>query len=176
MSARASANLVNDEMYDTTEPTKEERVEAARMNENDLLDGLLTAAGYKDDEDETVEIVINRHGRDLFAFRIHPLSEEDFQKCRKKCTKYIKSKAQAGLRIPEEVDAVRYRCMLIYTATVDEDRTKVWDNKQLWKKMDLATGVEAVDVLLKAGEKNAVCEKLDEISGYEVSPEDVAKN
>lgn len=175
MSARATANLaIEDESM--TAATPEEKQADARRNEDDLLNGLLAAANYKDDEDESVEIVINRQGKDLFSFRIHPLSEEDFNRCRKRCTKYVKSKTNAGIRIPEEVDTVKYRCMLIYEATVPEDRAKIWDNKQLWKAKDLATGIEAVDILLKAGEKNAICEKLDTISGYEMTEEEVAKN
>lgn len=173
MSARATAGLPED-MEHT--PTPEEAQAEARANEDDLLTGLLAAASYKDDEDENVEIVISRRGKDLFSFRIHPLSEDDFTRCRKRCTKYVKSKSQAGIRVPEEVDTVKYRCMLIYEATVPEDRAKVWDNKKLWKAKDLATGIEAVDILLKAGEKNAICEKLDAISGYELTEEEVAKN
>ena len=173
MSARATAGLPGD-MEHTNTP--EEMQAEARANEDDLLNGLLAAANYKDDENETVEIVIARGGRDLFSFRIHPLSEDDFNRCRKRCTKYVKSKSQAGIRVPEEVDTVRYRCMLIYEATAPEDRAKVWDNKKLWKAKDLATGIEAVDILLKAGEKNAICEKLDAISGYELSEEDVSEN
>lgn len=173
MSARATAGLPGD-MEHTNTP--EEMQAEARANEDDLLNGLLAAANYKDDENETVEIVIARGGRDLFSFRIHPLSEDDFNRCRKRCTKYVKSKSQAGIRVPEEVDTVRYRCMLIYEATVPEDRAKVWDNKKLWKAKDLATGIEAVDILLKAGEKNAICEKLDAISGYELSEEDISEN
>lgn len=174
MSTRATAGLPRD--METTTATEEELQAEARANEDDLLAGLLAAANYKADEDETVEIVIARGGRDLFSFRIHPLSEDDFNRCRKRCTKYVKSKSQAGIRVPEEVDTVRYRCMLIYEATVPEDRAKVWDNKKLWKAKDLATGIEAVDILLKAGEKNAICEKLDAISGYELSEEDVSEN
>lgn len=161
---------------ETEEPTAEERRTDLRAHEETLLDGLLAAANYNDDEDETVEIVISRRGKDLFSFRIHPLSEEDFQRCRRKCTKYVKSRTNAGARIPEEVDTVRYRSMLIYEATVPEDRKKIWDNKELWKAKDLVTGTEAVDALLKAGEKNAVCDKIDSISGYELTPEEVAVN
>ena len=161
---------------DNATATAEEMQASARESETSLLDGLLAAANYKDDEDESVEIVISRKGKDLFSFHIHPLSEEDFNRCRKRCTKYVKSRTQAGMRIPEEVDTVKYRCMLIYEATIPEDRKKVWDNKALWKAKDLATGIEAVDVLLKAGEKNAICEKLDNISGYEMTEEEVAKN
>lgn len=175
MSARATANLAIEDV-NMPPATQEEKQADALRNEDDLLNGLLAAANYKDDEDESVEIVINRQGKDLFSFRIHPLSEEDFSRCRKRCTKYVKSKTNAGVRVPEEVDTVRYRCMLIYEATVPEDRAKIWDNKQLWKAKDLVTGIEAVDILLKAGEKNAVCEKLDTISGYEMTEEEVAKN
>lgn len=174
MSTRATAGLPRD--METTTATEEELQAEARANEDDLLAGLLAAANYKADEDETVEIVISRNKKDLFSFRIHPLSEDDFNRCRKRCTKYVKSKTQGGIRVPEEVDTVKYRCMLIYEATVPEDRAKIWDNKKLWKAKDLATGVEAVDILLKAGEKNAICEKLDAISGYELSEEDVSEN
>ncbi len=176
MSTRVTAGMPEDLERSDIGATQEEIKAETRANEDDLLTGLLAAADYKTDEDESARIVINRKGRDLFSFRIHPLSEEDFNRCRKCCTKYTKSKSQAGIRIPEEVDTVRYRCMLIYEATVPEDRAKVWDNKKLWKAKDLATGIEAVDLLLKAGEKNAVCEKLDTISGYELTEEEVAKN
>lgn len=178
MSAKVTP-LVNDgglTADDTATATAEEMQASARASETSLLDGLLAAANYKEDDDESVEIVISRKSKDLFSFRIHPLSEEDFNRCRKKCTKYVKSRTQAGMRIPEEVDTVRYRNMLIYEATVPEDRKKVWDNKELWRAKDLATGIEAVDILLKAGEKNAICEKLDSISGYEMTEEEVAKN
>ena len=177
MSARATAAMAPlDQDTENTTPTEEEMQASARENETSLLDGLLAAANYKEDDDETVEIVINRNKKDLFSFHIHPLSEEDFNRCRKRATKYVKSRANAGIRVPEEVDTVKYRCMLIYEATVPEDRKKIWDNKALWKAKDLATGTEAVDVLLKAGEKNAICEKIDSISGYEMTEEEVAKN
>lgn len=78
--------------------------------------------------------------------------------------------------MPEEVHAVNYRAALIYAATIPEDQENVWDNKALWKKLDLATGYEAVNALLMAGEKEAVLSLIDQISGYELSEEDVAKN
>ena len=174
MSTRATAGLPRD--METPTATEEELQAEDRAIEDDLPAGLLAEAHDKPDEDETVEIVINRNKKDLFSFRIHPLSEDDFNRCRKRCTKYVKSQTQGGIRVPEEVDTVKYRCMLIYEATVPEDRAKVWDNKKLWKAKDLATGIEAVDILLKAGEKNAICEKLDAISGYELTEEEVAKN
>lgn len=126
--------------------------------------------------DQIKNVVISRNGKDLFSFHIHPLSEEDYNSCRKKFTKFVKSKVQGGIRVPEEVNAVNYRAELIFRATTPEDQVKVWCNKALWKKLDLVTGYEAVNALLMAGEKEAVLSLIDQISGYELSEEDVAKN
>ena len=156
--------------------TTEELIADARENETALLDGLLAAADFKTSEECIKNVVISRNGKDLFSFHIHPLSEKDYNTCRKKFTKFVKSKVQGGIRVPEEVDAVNYRAELIFQATIPEDQAKVWCNKALWKKLDLLTGYEAVNALLMAGEKEAVLSLIDQISGYELSEEDVAKN
>lgn len=172
MSIKATVNPA----AETTETTKEEQIADARENETALLDGLLAAADFKTSEECIKNVVISRNGKDLFSFHIHPLSEEDYNSCRKKFTKFVKSKVQGGIRVPEEVNAVNYRAELIFRATTPEDQVKVWCNKALWKKLDLVTGYEAVNALLMAGEKEAVLSLIDQISGYELSEEDVAKN
>ena len=175
MSIKATVNPAT-ETTETTETTKEEQIADARENETALLDGLLAAADFKTSEECIKNVVISRNGKDLFSFHIHPLSEKDYNTCRKKFTKFVKSKVQGGIRVPEEVDAVNYRAELIFQATIPEDQAKVWCNKALWKKLDLLTGYEAVNALLMAGEKEAVLSLIDQISGYELSEEDVAKN
>ena len=175
MSIKATVNPAT-ETTETTETTKEEQIADARENETALLDGLLAAADFKTSEECIKNVVISRNGKDLFSFHIHPLSEKDYNTCRKKFTKFVKSKVQGGIRVPEEVDAVNYRAELIFQAPTPEDQAKVWCNKALWKKLDLVTGYEAVNALLMAGEKEAVLSLIDQISGYELSEEDVAKN
>ena len=165
MSIKATVNPA----AETTETTKEEQIADARENETALLDGLLAAADFKTSEECIKNVVISRNGKDLFSFHIHPLSEEDYNSCRKKFTKFVKSKVQGGIRVPEEVNAVNYRAELIFRATTPEDQVKVWCNKALWKKLDLVTGYEAVNALLMAGEKEAVLSLIDQISGYELS-------
>ncbi|MCD8195885.1 MAG: hypothetical protein LUE24_02980 [Lachnospiraceae bacterium] len=146
-----------------------------RSYEDDILGGLLAAAGYTDSEDEIQPITIVRNGVTLLNFRIRPLSEEEYNACSKRHTKYIRNK-QIGIRIPEETDKIAYRSDLIYTATVKEDREKVWNNKAAWKKLDVLSGIELIDRVLKAGEKDMICDKIDEISGYSSSTEETAKN
>ena len=70
----------------------------------------------------------------------------------------------------------RYRAQLIYEATVEEDRDKIWDNRDAWKNLNVLNGTDLVEVVLKSGEKDEILAKLDEISGYQPTMEDVAKN
>ena len=76
----------------------------------------------------------------------------------------------------ESLEVARYRSQLIYEATVDEDREKIWDNRAAWNKLNVLNGIDLVEVVLKAGEKDAILEKLDEISGYQPNVEEVVKN
>lgn len=146
-----------------------------RSYEDDILGGLLAAANFQNDEDEIVPIEIARNGVVLLKFRIRPLSEDEYSKCKNRYTKYVRNK-QIGIKLPEDTDSVMYRNALIYQATVDEDRTKIWDNKEAWRKLDVINGVELIGKVLKAGEKDAVLEKIDEISGYSSVLEETAKN
>lgn len=167
----------------TTEKTKVEDIEMTdeenkaqlRTYENDILKGLLTAANFKTEEDNIHPVDIARNGVVLFSFRVRPLTEEEYHQCKEKNTKYVRNK-QLGIKFPENTDSVRYRSALIYQATVDEDRAKVWDNKEAWRALNILNGVDLVDKTLLAGEKDAVLEIIDKISGYSATTEEVAKN
>ena len=103
------------------------------------------------------------------------MSEEEYLDCKKKNTNYKKNR-QLGTRIAESVNAARYRAQLIYEATIEEDREKIWDNRDAWSRLNVLNGVDLIEVVLKAGEKDAILETLDKISGYQPTLEDVAKN
>ena len=163
------------EIIDNTELTQDEKKEIIRKNEDDILSALLTAANYRNDEDEAATVEIVRSKKLLFSFRIRPMSEEEYLKARNEHAVYRKNKATGG-RTVDHVNTARYRSQLIYNATVEEDRAKLWDNREAWRKLNVVTGVDLIDVVLKSGEKEAVIDKLDEISGYQLSLEETAKN
>ena len=150
-----------------------------RAFEGDILQGMLAAAEFQSSETKTIEIA--RSGKVYFTFRIRPLSESEYEKCKKKHTKYVRNK-QLGIKMPEDTDGVKYRSELIYAATVSEDREKMWDNKKLWdalsaKGRDVITGTDVIDAVLMSGEKAAVVEQIDLLSGYQDNNlEEVAKN
>lgn len=160
--------------------TAEETKNQMRAFEGDILKGMLEAAKFQTDEVRNIEVA--RGGKVFFTFRIRPLSEGEYEKCRKKHTKYVRNK-QLGIKMPEDTNSVKYRSELIYTATVEEDRKKTWDNKQLWEalekmgKGDVLTGTDVIDLVLMPGEKAAIVDQIDDLSGFDNDNlEEVTKN
>ena len=163
------------EILDNTEITEEEKKATYRKYEDDILGGLLAAAAYKTDEEETATINVVRNKVTVLSFRIRPMSEEEYLQARKDNTVYKRNKA-VGTRVADHVNTSKYRAQLIYDATVDEDREKVWNNRAAWEKLAVVNGIDLVEVVLKSGEKDAIIDKIDEISGYQISMEETAKN
>lgn len=160
--------------------TEEETKTQMRVHEEDFIQGLIEAAGYVSDERQRIEIA--RDGKVFFAFTIRPLSEEEYDRCKKKHTKYVRNRS-IGMKMPEETNSVKYRDALIYQATVAEDRDKLWDNKKVWdaligRGLQIMNGLDVIEYTLKAGEKDKVLEAIDKISGYDTSSnlEEVVKN
>jgi hypothetical protein len=146
------------------------------MNESDILRGLLAAAEDKTDEDtNSVPVEIARKGKTLFKFRIRPLGEDEYQQCKDKATKFVKNRNLGGIKMPEDTNPSRYRCLLIYTATIKEDREKVWNNKEAWRQLSVLNGPDLIEKVLLAGEKDRILDKLEEISGYGNGLEEIAK-
>lgn len=149
-----------------------------RANEEDFIQGLIAAAGFAAEERQRIEII--RDGKLYFAFSIRPLGSEEYDKCRKKHTKYVRNK-QLGMKMPEDTDRIKYQSAIIYQATVDEDREKLWDNRKVWnalnaKDFQIMNGLDVIEYTLKAGEKDRILEAIDKLSGYEANLEEVAKN
>ncbi len=158
--------------------TEEENKQQMRVHEEDFIQGLIDAASYIQDERQKIEII--RDGKLYFAFSIRPLSEEEYDRCKKKYTKYVRNK-QLGMKMPEETNSVKYRDALIYQATVDEDRERLWENKTVWealrnKGLQIMNWLDVIEYTLKAGEKDKVLEAIDKLSGYDTNLEEVAKN
>lgn len=160
---------------ETVELTEEQTKDALLSYENDILNGLIAAANFHEDESEIVPIKIERGGKTVLQFRIHPLDEGEYNACRERNTKYVRSR-NMGVRMPEKTNSTRYRSCLIYEATVKEDREKIWDNKAAWRELNVLNGPDLISKVLKAGEKDAVCDKLDEISGYSATEVETIKN
>ena len=80
----------------TVETNEEETKQVIRANEEDFIAGLIAAADFASDEEETQRIEIIRNGKLAFAFSVRPLGSEEYDKCRKKFTKYVRNKQLGG--------------------------------------------------------------------------------
>lgn len=175
----AKAEEIAEKRNETVVETNEEDTRAMiRANEDDFIQGLIDAAGFVSEERQRIEII--REGRLYFAFEIRPLGSEEYDKCRKKYTKYVRNK-QLGMKMPEDTDRIKYQSAIIHKATVDGDREKLWDNKKVWKALEdkgyqIMSGLDVIEYTLKAGEKDKILEAIDQLSGYEANLEEVAKN
>lgn len=153
---------------DGTPVTEQEIKEELLFNEDAILKAL-TDQQQHDDRVETITVLF---GKTTFAFRIRPLSEKEWDKCRERNTKYSKNRRLGGMRLPESTNTTGYHSDLIYTATVDEDKAKLWDNKRLWAAVNAVTGTDMVDRLIPyAGKKQAIVERIERLSGYDEDDE-----
>jgi len=145
------------------------------MGEGDILAGLLELGQSRDSTDNYKTIQIKRGGALKLSFRIRPITEDEVQACSRRATRYAPSKPGQPKKAIETNQA-QFRSFIIYTATVDEDRAKVWDNKKALEAMGLLQGVDLVDRVLLAGEKSRILDVIDEISGFDDDLEELTKN
>lgn len=183
MTAKNSV-LENEEVKE--KPTGLPSEEVVAMTQEQLIAGLLSAADYETDEDSMKKIQIKRGGKLFFEFKIHALSESELMKIRKQSTKLYNNPAGKHLpKIEGELRMAEFRSRKIYAATADDDKAMLWDNPKVKaglraKGKDILEEWEIVDAVLMAGEKFAVSEEIDNISGYNdedsIELEEYAKN
>lgn len=150
--------------------TPEEEREELLFNE----EAILKALSNKNRHEEVTEKIVVKLGDLVFSFRIRPLSEKEWDRCREKNTKYQKNR-RLGMKMPESTNTVGYHSFLIYTATIEEDRKNLWDNKKFWAAAgnDVLTGTDMVDKLIPlAGKKQEIVERIERLSGYDDESEE----
>lgn len=149
--------------------------------EYDLTTALLKAAEFRTSDDAITEVEIKRNGTYYFTLHIHPISDAEARKCRKKATTFMPN--PQGRKLPpieKDFDTAKFNSWIIYTATTEADQEAIWKNKALADQYDIMESCDAVDVLLAVGEKLELVDTIMDISGMggdvEVEPEEYAKN
>lgn len=127
--------------------------------EGNIVDALLQAAAYRNVENHRQPVKIVRNKKVLFRFTIEALDEDTWRRCRAQNTR------NKGKR-NEETDEARFISQLIYEATIEEDKQRVWNNKAVWKQLNVLTGVDVVNAVLLPAEKIKLAEELEKLSGY----------
>lgn len=153
-----------------------EVTENRKEAEYDLVASLMEAASYREDKDLITTVEIKRGGKFLFAVNIRPVSDDEVRIARKKATTYMPNPQNRKLpKIEKDFNAGIFNAMLIYMATTEEDKTKIWGNRAIMDKYNLVEGYESIDVLLTVGEKTALADKVIEISGMDIEDDEVSE-
>lgn len=154
-----------------------------KEDEYDLVSSLLAAAEYQQTPDMIKEVEIRRKGRLYFTVHVHPVSEDDISFARKKSSKLYEN--PQGKKLPKirgELDSNLFNSWIIYLATTEEDRGKIWGNGVVMQKFNLLKPVETINSLLIAGEKSQLIDLIFDISkmtdeeDQDSEAEDYAKN
>ena len=145
--------------------------------EYDLLESLLMAA---EDNEALTPVRIERNGVYRFTVHVHAISENDKAAANKAASSYMVNPAGKHLpKIKKDTNEALYRSYLIYFATSDEDKKKIWGQKKVKDKYNLMHDAETIDYLLKSGEKDAMLDLIADLSGFgsnSISTEEFAKN
>ena len=154
-------------------------LETASDKENaeyDLVKSLLEAANYENDPDLVTTIDLCRNGKFLFSFSIHPIGDEEVKALRKRATSYMPNPANKKLpKIEKDFDDGLFNSLIIYAATVEEDKQKIWGNPAIMQKFNLVNPYDSINKLLTVGEKADISSKVVSISGMEENESDISK-
>jgi len=137
-------------------------------SEDDILRGLDAAA-----EVDTQSIAIVRQGKVVLRFRVQSTTQEVYDRCRNESLIKEKASGYGNVRLNVDVNRAAFNSRLIYWATVEEDREKVWRNRTAWQKRNVINGWDLIAKILRNFEIESICERIDVLSGQ--SPESEAQ-
>ncbi|WOC33482.1 MULTISPECIES: hypothetical protein [Caproicibacterium] len=166
-------------------------------SQEDVLKMLLSAADYKEDTNLQKAITVKRNGTQVLpSFHVRPLSQDEVNIAHKKATKYMSN--PGGRRLPKievSTDNSIENDWLIYLATTDEDKEKLWNNQTYIKGLQSkfpnvvfsqgSSGPQMINLLLTLGEKVTITNSILDMSypeddidedAKEVSQTEFAKN
>lgn len=126
------------------------------FTEGDIVNALLNAADFRTNS-EPRKITIERAG---FSFEIQAVNEDNVARAQKLSTK------NRGRR-NEETDWQRYAAHLIYFATVDDDKARIWDNRDVWQALNAVNGADVIYKCLTPAERAEIVSIIEKISGYD---------
>ena len=155
---------MNDNFDNFDEPEKLTSSEILQ-SEHEILDGLLALGTERENEANYEQIRVERHGKVHLIFRVRPISDDEYHRCVKRATYTLPKKSRRD-RETKEVNHSMLNSHVIYTATVDADRMKVWENRTAQEKLGVMQGVELIDKILLMGEKERILEVIERISGF----------
>ena len=138
--------------------------------DNDIASALIEASEYNLGADKRRKINIQRNGKPLFSFTIEPVDEETMRRVRRE---NLKNRGRRN----EELIGERFVAQLIYEATIEEDKNRLWRNREVQERSNVASGADVVQKVLTPAERSKLEDVLIEIGSYDSDGlDDLIKN
>lgn len=113
------------------------------------------------------EVEIARDGKSTgLKFKVHSLKEEELTHCRDQATYHPKERFGDVRDLTGELNQSLFHQWAIYTATEDDDKKRLWDNKAIWQKLNAGYPMDVIAAVLLAGELAGIYALIEKISGY----------
>lgn len=116
-------------------------------------------------DDSIAEVELMRCGEKLFTVKFHSIVRADIIAAKYKATYTPNPSGAKPPHVKEAYNDQIFKSWVIYLATVEEDRLKLWDNEEIMKRNDILSPAERIDNMLTIREKNKLVEIIAEISG-----------
>jgi hypothetical protein len=167
--AQAARRVVSLPVADRQEPDEEREVpspEELGDSEDDILRGLDAAA-----ETDTERIAIVRKGKVVLRFTVESLDQRTYDKCRDESMRKEKARGYGGVRLGVDVERAAFNSRLIYWATVEPERQRIWENKAAWRRHNVLCGWDLVGKIIRSFEMERICDRIDVLSGADAENE-----
>jgi hypothetical protein len=111
-------------------------------------------------------IVPDEDGNPLYAFMLHNLWHDEYERTRKKHSPPIRDEA-SGVEVPGPVNLSAYQAELIHMATEDVDRKALWDNPDQRNAYGVQSNIQVIERMLGGpGIKAQVIAAIDRLGKY----------
>ena len=120
--------------------------------------------------DDYKKIEIKHDGEVQFEFNVRRISSDEIFKCWERAEIFSPRRNSKKKNAKhDKLIRFRFRLMVIYAATIDEDKAKIWDNREIQQKYGAKNRTELIDVTLKGDKyKDAIIGVICEFSGVDI--------
>lgn len=99
-----------------------------------------------------------------FSFTVKGIDDKIIERATNESTVYVDTE---GNKLPEgRVEQVGYRCRVIFEATIDEDKQRVWSNPRVLDDYGTLDPIDVINDALLPGEKIGVFSVIADLSGF----------
>lgn len=157
-------------------PTKEEE---ALQKEPDYLERMLGRARSSQEAVAEIPIYFGENPEPFLVFHIKPLTEMEMRADYNTATRWRAASRETNYqRVAQETNDAMFKGLVIYRATIPEERKRYWDNRELQAAYGVVSAWEVIHHVLRPGGVLQAFNIINKVNGFkdEMELEDLLPN